>query len=179
MAFPPGHLSALWLGFWRFFSYSSILEPSSGGMVAAQISLSSHLFISSTGFHLNVEVSVRSPVLSQNSWSVVSKLINVLWIKRCRLGTPPVVQWWRRLLPLQGVWVQSLVGQLRFHMSWCGAKSFFWKKERCSFVLKRHQAGTEVGGGFRMGNTCTPAADSCWCMAKPIQYCKVISLQLK
>ena len=39
--------------------------------------------------------------------------------------------------------------------------------------------GREVGGGFRMGNTCTPVADSCQCMAKPIQYCKVISLQLK
>ena len=34
------------------------------------------------------------------------------------------------------------------------------------------------GEGFRMGNTCTPIADSCQCMAKPIQYCKVISLQL-
>ena len=33
--------------------------------------------------------------------------------------------------------------------------------------------------GFRMGNTCTPAADSCRCMAKPIQYYEVISLQLK
>ena len=33
--------------------------------------------------------------------------------------------------------------------------------------------------GFRMGNTCLPVADSCWCMAKPIQYCKVINLQLK
>ena len=29
-----------------------------------------------------------------------------------------------------------------------------------------------------MGNTCTPVVDSCWCVAKPIQYCKVISLQL-
>ena len=29
----------------------------------------------------------------------------------------------------------------------------------------------EVGGGFRMGNTCTPVADSCRCIAKPIQYC--------
>ena len=28
-----------------------------------------------------------------------------------------------------------------------------------------------------MGNTCTPMADSCRCIAKPIQYCKVISLQ--
>ena len=27
--------------------------------------------------------------------------------------------------------------------------------------------------GFRMGNTSTPMADSCQCMAKPIQYCKV------
>ena len=39
--------------------------------------------------------------------------------------------------------------------------------------------GREVEGVFRMGNTCTPVADSCQCMAKPIQYCKVISLQLK
>ena len=33
-----------------------------------------------------------------------------------------------------------------------------------------------VGGGragFRMGNICTPKTDACWCMAKPIQYCKV------
>ena len=35
------------------------------------------------------------------------------------------------------------------------------------------------GAGFRMGNTCTPVADSCQCMAKPVQYYKVISLQLK
>ena len=25
----------------------------------------------------------------------------------------------------------------------------------------------------QMGNTCTSLADACWCMAKPIQYCKV------
>ena len=31
----------------------------------------------------------------------------------------------------------------------------------------------EVGGGFRTGNTCTPVVDSCQCMAKRIQYCKV------
>ena len=30
-----------------------------------------------------------------------------------------------------------------------------------------------------MGNTCTTVADSCWCMAKPIQYCKVKKLKLK
>ena len=39
--------------------------------------------------------------------------------------------------------------------------------------------GREMGEGFRMGNTCTPMADSCECMAKPPQYCKVVSLQLK
>ena len=33
--------------------------------------------------------------------------------------------------------------------------------------------------GFRMENTCTAMPDSCQCMAKPIQYCKVINLQLK
>ena len=38
--------------------------------------------------------------------------------------------------------------------------------------------GGKWEGGFRMGNTCTPMADSClW--QKPLQYCKVISFQLK
>ena len=39
--------------------------------------------------------------------------------------------------------------------------------------------GEGRGRGFRMGNTCTSVADSCQCMAKPIKYCKVISLQKK
>ena len=38
---------------------------------------------------------------------------------------------------------------------------------------QRNSTGREEGGGFRMGNTCIPVADSCWYMAKPIQYCKV------
>ena len=40
----------------------------------------------------------------------------------------------------------------------------------------------EGGGrwdGLRMVNTCAPVADSCGCMPKQIQYCKVISIQLK
>ena len=40
-------------------------------------------------------------------------------------------------------------------------------------------AGEGGGRGFRMGDTRPPVADSCQCMAKPLQYCKVISLQLK
>ena len=39
--------------------------------------------------------------------------------------------------------------------------------------------GEGGGRGFRMGNTCTSMVDSCQCMAKPLQYCKVIHLQLK
>ena len=35
------------------------------------------------------------------------------------------------------------------------------------------------GRGFSMGNRCTPMADSFQCMAKPLQYCKVVSLKLK
>ena len=37
----------------------------------------------------------------------------------------------------------------------------------------------EGGGWVRMGNTCTPMTDSCECMAKPLQYCEEISLQIK
>ena len=49
----------------------------------------------------------------------------------------------------------------------------------------RHDWATDLiwsdksqGGGFGMGNMCIPVVDSCWCMAKPLQYCKVINLQL-
>ena len=40
---------------------------------------------------------------------------------------------------------------------------------------QRDGMGREVGGVFRMGNMCIPVADSCWCMAKPIQYCKILN----
>ena len=48
----------------------------------------------------------------------------------------------------------------------------------CTGMTQREGMGREVEGGFRMRNTCAPVADSCQCMAKPLQYCKVISLQL-
>ena len=38
----------------------------------------------------------------------------------------------------------------------------------CTGMTQRDGMGKEVGVGFRMGNTCTPMADSCQCMAKPI-----------
>ena len=34
------------------------------------------------------------------------------------------------------------------------------------WMTRRDGMGWEVGGGFRMGNTCTPMADSCQCMTK-------------
>ena len=37
----------------------------------------------------------------------------------------------------------------------------------------------EGGGGVRTGNTCTLMADSCQCMAKPIQYCEVKKKNIK
>ena len=36
----------------------------------------------------------------------------------------------------------------------------------CTGITQRDGMGREVGGGFRMGNTCVPVADSCQCMAK-------------
>ena len=45
-------------------------------------------------------------------------------------------------------------------------------------TTQRDGMGREVGA-FRMGDTCTPVADSCQLWQKPSQYCKVISLQLK
>ena len=43
----------------------------------------------------------------------------------------------------------------------------------------RDGMGREEGGGFRMRTICTPMADSCQCMAKPLQYYKVVTFQLK
>ena len=43
----------------------------------------------------------------------------------------------------------------------------------CTEMTQRDGTGRETGGGFRMGNTCIPVVDLCWCMANPIQYCKV------
>ena len=46
---------------------------------------------------------------------------------------------------------------------------------RYTEMTLRDGMGREVERGFRMGDTCTPVADSCQCMAKPLQYCKVIN----
>ena len=43
----------------------------------------------------------------------------------------------------------------------------------CTGMIQRDDMEWEVGGEFMFGNSCTPMANSCQCMAKPIQYCKV------
>ena len=40
-------------------------------------------------------------------------------------------------------------------------------------MIQRDDVGWEVGGGFRIGSLYTSMVDSCQCMVKPIQYCKV------
>ena len=42
-----------------------------------------------------------------------------------------------------------------------------------SFAVLRDGIRREEGGGFRMGNTCIPVADSFRYLAKLTQYCKV------
>ena len=39
--------------------------------------------------------------------------------------------------------------------------------------------GVGGGGGFRIGSSYTTVVDSCQCMAKPIQYCKVKKVKIK
>ena len=39
--------------------------------------------------------------------------------------------------------------------------------------------GREVGGGFRMGETCTSMADSCQCMAKSEEELKSLLMKVK
>ena len=48
----------------------------------------------------------------------------------------------------------------------------------CTGKTQRDGMERDVGGGFRMGNTCKSMADSCQCMAKTTTIFKVISLQL-
>ena len=46
------------------------------------------------------------------------------------------------------------------------------------YIISSNNIVLGLAKKFRMGATCTPVANSCQCMAKPLQYCKVISLQL-
>ena len=49
----------------------------------------------------------------------------------------------------------------------------YWMLGAGALGRQRDGMGREEGGGFRMGNTCIPVADSFQYLAKQIQYCKV------
>ena len=49
----------------------------------------------------------------------------------------------------------------------------------CTGMTQRDGMGREVEGGFRMGNTCKPMADSCQCMAKTTKILKSNQLPIK
>ena len=57
----------------------------------------------------------------------------------------------------------SRVMEIKVKMHETGAQGW------CTEMTQRDGMGREVGGSFRMGNTCTPVADSYQCMAKPLQ----------
>ena len=81
-------------------------------------------------------------------------------------------------------WFERIALKHVYYHMWKRSPVQVWRMRQgaqgwCTGMTQRNGMGREVGGGFRMGNTCTPMADSCQCMAKPLQYCKVISLQLK
>ena len=49
----------------------------------------------------------------------------------------------------------------------------------CTGMIQRDDMGWEVGGRFRIGNACTPVADSCQCMAKQYSIVKQNKIKIK
>ena len=80
----------------------------------------------------------------------------------------------------------NILGISKLNWTWylhCPAKSLQPYPTLCD-PMDCSPSGSSVHGILQTrilewGNTCMPVADSCWCMTKPIQYCKVINLQLK
>ena len=55
--------------------------------------------------------------------------------------------------------VMVILGFLDFHMNFKISLSGY--RMLGAGMTQRDGTGREVGGGFKMGNTCTPVADSC------------------
>ena len=125
-------------------------------------------------------------------WTFVGKMMSLLFnmLSRFVIDFPPRRTPWTVWKENESTaFLQRLMWGLHelIHVQWLGQSwpilnapwtlavpvyCFFFK------YIWRNGTKREVGGGFRMGNTCTPVADSCWCVAEPIQCCKVIILQL-
>ena len=129
-------------------------------------------------------ISQSQTCTKKRSWSLIGDLLPI-W---------STTAFW---IPVTSLHLRSMLSKSVRCTKNCNACSKHWSTERtqlfsiitpyhmshnqcwCTGMTQRDGMGKEVGGGFRMGYTCTPMVDSCWCMAKPIQYCKVINLQLK
>ena len=78
------------------------------------------------------------------------------------------------------VWENSIETCKLSHVKWIASPGLMHDTGCSGLVHWDDPEGWDGEGGrrgFRMGSTCTLMADSCQCMAKPLQYCKVISLQ--
>ena len=62
-----------------------------------------------------------------------------------------------------------------FKIFYCSVENQLCKSRSSSVLweLRLQMKGSWPRGGFRMGNTCIPVADSFWYLAKLIQFCKV------
>ena len=81
----------------------------------------------------------------------------------------------------RGAWWAAVCGvaQSRTQLKWLSSSSSsFQNCEIMNFYYLTTQFVVYYGSPSKLIQ-CTPMADSCQCMTKPLQYCKVISLQLK
>ena len=65
------------------------------------------------------------------------------------------------------------IGTIQRRLAWPLRKDDTQIREAFHIFTQRDVVGREVGGGFMFGIACTPVVDSCQCIAKPIQYCKI------
>ena len=136
-------------------------------------------------------------LVSSNSW-LCTKKFQTLYFK---IGEPIFLcsintfnKFWLRTPYITGTvlktgkkWEKVRVGwfekvalkQVYYHM-WNRSLVQVWCRRQgaqgwCTGMTLGDGMGKEVGGGFWMGNTCTLMADSCQCMEKPLQYCKILA----
>ena len=109
-------------------------------------------------------------VAKSQTW--LSDLPDLIWYRSifCTLWERARVEWFGRMA-LKHVYYHMWNGlsvQVRCRIQ--GAQDW------CTRMTQRDGMERELGGGIQDGE-CTHVVDSCQCMAKSIQYCKVISLQ--
>ena len=100
-----------------------------------------------TGFMVYVCVRLESVVWTQYKKQLFKKQkVTVGWFERIALKHVYYHMWNRWPVQVRCMWQDT--------QGWC------------TRMTLKDGMGKEVGGAFRMGNTCTPMADSCQCTAK-------------